>query len=168
MKSGRSANGKGHYWTIHPANFEDFSRGDFRRRRAQRRVRKSMGLTVPEEDEEDEEEDELLMQSSACHFNEKPLMPNVSMPNGPIIKNPLNHLNVQSFNHITQLASIQSYLSQLNSARLDRNSFYGEQSLNESKKRQASPKIDQDTDDEPTQKSENLTNAENKTDKEQP
>lgn len=55
MKSGRSSNGKGHYWTIHPANLEDFSKGDFRRRRAQRRVRKSLGLTVPEEDEEDED-----------------------------------------------------------------------------------------------------------------
>lgn len=56
MKSGRSSNGKGHYWTIHPANLEDFSRGDFRRRRAQRRVRKSLGLTVPEEDEEDDDD----------------------------------------------------------------------------------------------------------------
>ncbi|ESP05293.1 hypothetical protein LOTGIDRAFT_79781, partial [Lottia gigantea] len=40
IKSGRSANGKGHYWAIHPANLDDFSRGDFRRRRAQRKVRK--------------------------------------------------------------------------------------------------------------------------------
>ena len=56
MKSGRSANGKGHYWTIHPANLEDFSRGDFRRRRAQRRVRRSLGLTVPEEDDEDDDD----------------------------------------------------------------------------------------------------------------
>lgn len=55
MKSGRSSNGKGHYWTIHPANMEDFVKGDFRRRRAQRRVRKSLGLTVPEEDEEDDD-----------------------------------------------------------------------------------------------------------------
>ena len=61
MKSGRSSNGKGHYWTIHPANMEDFSRGDFRRRRAQRRVRKSLGLTLPEEDAEDEEEDDELL-----------------------------------------------------------------------------------------------------------
>ena len=64
MKSGRSSNGKGHYWTIHPANLEDFSRGDFRRRRAQRRVRKSLGLTIPEEDEEDEEEEILTPPSS--------------------------------------------------------------------------------------------------------
>jgi hypothetical protein len=65
MKSGRSANGKGHYWTIHPANLEDFSRGDFRRRRAQRRVRKSLGLTLPEEDEEDEDEEEILTPPSS-------------------------------------------------------------------------------------------------------
>ena len=51
VKSGRSANGKGHYWAIHPANLDDFGKGDFRRRRAQRRVRKAMGLSVPEEDD---------------------------------------------------------------------------------------------------------------------
>ncbi|OTF70879.1 hypothetical protein BLA29_010934, partial [Euroglyphus maynei] len=26
VKSGRSANGKGHYWAIHPANLEDFKK----------------------------------------------------------------------------------------------------------------------------------------------
>ena len=57
IKCGRSVNGKGHYWTIHPANFDDFSRGDFRRRRAQRRVRKSLGLTGPGEDEEEDDEE---------------------------------------------------------------------------------------------------------------
>lgn len=41
IKAGRSENGKGNYWAIHPANLEDFSNGDFRRRRARRRVRKS-------------------------------------------------------------------------------------------------------------------------------
>ena len=46
VKVGRSDNGKGHYWSIHPANVEDFSRGDFRRRRARRRVR--MCTTGPE------------------------------------------------------------------------------------------------------------------------
>lgn len=49
IKAGRSANGKGHYWAIHPANVEDFRKGDFRRRKAQRKVRKHMGLTVDEE-----------------------------------------------------------------------------------------------------------------------
>ncbi|XP_054091383.1 uncharacterized protein LOC128923031 [Zeugodacus cucurbitae] len=46
IKSGRSANGKGHYWAIHPANIDDFRRGDFRRRKAQRKVRKHMGLSI--------------------------------------------------------------------------------------------------------------------------
>ena len=39
IKAGRSPNGKGHYWAINPANYDDFSKGDFRRRRAQRRAR---------------------------------------------------------------------------------------------------------------------------------
>lgn len=41
IKAGRSENGKGNYWAIHPANLDDFANGDFRRRRARRRVRKS-------------------------------------------------------------------------------------------------------------------------------
>lgn len=41
IKAGRSENGKGNYWAIHPANLEDFANGDFRRRRARRRVKKS-------------------------------------------------------------------------------------------------------------------------------
>ncbi|KAI4454169.1 forkhead box protein [Holotrichia oblita] len=49
IKAGRSANGKGHYWAIHPANVEDFRKGDFRRRKAQRKVRKHMGLAVDED-----------------------------------------------------------------------------------------------------------------------
>lgn len=40
----------GHYWAIHPANVDDFTKGDFRRRRAQRKVRKHMGLAVDDED----------------------------------------------------------------------------------------------------------------------
>ncbi|XP_064472871.1 forkhead box protein E3-like [Ornithodoros turicata] len=51
VKAGRSANGKGHYWAIHPANIEDFKKGDFRRRKAQRKVRKHMGLSVPDDDD---------------------------------------------------------------------------------------------------------------------
>jgi len=51
VKADRSANGKGHYWAIHPANVEDFERGDFRRRRAQRKVRRAMGLSVPDDDD---------------------------------------------------------------------------------------------------------------------
>ena len=51
VKAGRSANGKGHYWAIHPANMDDFKKGDFRRRRAQRKVRKAMGLAVPDDED---------------------------------------------------------------------------------------------------------------------
>ncbi|XP_023236996.1 forkhead box protein E3-like [Centruroides sculpturatus] len=51
VKAGRSANGKGHYWAIHPANVEDFKKGDFRRRKAQRKVRKHMGLAVPDDED---------------------------------------------------------------------------------------------------------------------
>ena len=41
VKAGRSPNGKGNFWAINPENYEDFRKGDFRRRRAQRRNRKS-------------------------------------------------------------------------------------------------------------------------------
>ena len=34
IKSGRAANGKGHYWAIHPACLDDFKRGDYRRRKS--------------------------------------------------------------------------------------------------------------------------------------
>ncbi|XP_042335914.1 forkhead box protein D3-like [Sceloporus undulatus] len=40
VKAGRSENGKGHFWAIHPANLEDFSKGDYHRRRARRRIRR--------------------------------------------------------------------------------------------------------------------------------
>ena len=52
IKSGRAPNGKGHYWAIHPAVVSDFEKGDFRRRRAQRKVRKAMGLAVPDEEDD--------------------------------------------------------------------------------------------------------------------
>lgn len=53
IKAGRSANGKGHYWSIHPANVDDFKKGDFRRRKAQRKVRRHMGLSVDDDNESD-------------------------------------------------------------------------------------------------------------------
>nr|XP_046248592.1 forkhead box Q2 [Scatophagus argus] len=40
IKAGRSDNGKGHFWAIHPSNYQDFSKGDFHCRRARRRVRR--------------------------------------------------------------------------------------------------------------------------------
>ncbi|CAL8069552.1 unnamed protein product [Calicophoron daubneyi] len=50
IKVGRASNGKGHYWGIHPANVRDFVAGDFRRRRAQRKVRQALGLVCPSDD----------------------------------------------------------------------------------------------------------------------
>ena len=41
VKAIRCENGKGNYWTIHPANLADFLRGDFRRRKAKARIRVS-------------------------------------------------------------------------------------------------------------------------------
>ncbi|KPP69236.1 forkhead box Q2-like [Scleropages formosus] len=43
IKAGRSDNGKGHFWAIHPANIQDFSKGDYHRRRARRRIRSVTG-----------------------------------------------------------------------------------------------------------------------------
>ncbi|XP_039984528.1 forkhead box Q2 [Xiphias gladius] len=43
IKAGRSDNGKGHFWAIHPSNYKDFSNGDYHCRRARRRVRRVAG-----------------------------------------------------------------------------------------------------------------------------
>ncbi|XP_068599503.1 forkhead box Q2 [Brachionichthys hirsutus] len=43
IKAGRSDNGKGHFWAIHPSNYQDFSNGDYHCRRARRRVRRVVG-----------------------------------------------------------------------------------------------------------------------------
>ena len=40
IKAGRSPDGKGHFWAINPLNYDDFRKGDFRRRRTQRRAKK--------------------------------------------------------------------------------------------------------------------------------
>ena len=39
VKMGRSPNGKGHFWAINPINYDDFSRGEYKRKRAPRRNR---------------------------------------------------------------------------------------------------------------------------------
>ena len=39
VKMGRSPKGKGHFWAINPINYDDFSRGDYKRKRAPRRNR---------------------------------------------------------------------------------------------------------------------------------
>ena len=40
IKNGRSDNGKGNFWSVHPACISDFSRGDFRRRQARQRAKR--------------------------------------------------------------------------------------------------------------------------------
>ncbi|XP_078373330.1 uncharacterized protein LOC144656944 [Oculina patagonica] len=41
VKAGRSPNGKGHFWAISSLYYDDFRRGDFRRRRIQKRSHKN-------------------------------------------------------------------------------------------------------------------------------
>jgi hypothetical protein len=49
VKNGRADNGKGHYWSVHPACLEDFNKGDFRRRQARRRARRCQAAPYPEQ-----------------------------------------------------------------------------------------------------------------------
>ena len=51
MKAGRASNGKGHYWAVHPACQEDFQKGDFSRRKAQRKVRRHMAANNDGDDD---------------------------------------------------------------------------------------------------------------------
>nr|AGD98927.1 FoxQ2a [Nematostella vectensis] len=37
VKVGRSSNGKGHFWAINPENYEDFSKGEYRRKRVSKK-----------------------------------------------------------------------------------------------------------------------------------
>ena len=46
FKGERCENGKGHYWCIHPANQEDFQRGDFRRRLVKARIRRMQAMSL--------------------------------------------------------------------------------------------------------------------------
>lgn len=68
QKAGRAANGKGHYWTIHPANMDDFMLGDFRRRRAQRKVRRWNNMDVASDESEDEPMEENTKPPLPEHF----------------------------------------------------------------------------------------------------
>lgn len=68
QKAGRAANGKGHYWTIHPANMEDFMNGDFRRRRAQRKVRRWNNMDVPSDESDDESMEDATKPPLPEHF----------------------------------------------------------------------------------------------------
>ena len=68
QKAGRAANGKGHYWTIHPANMDDFMNGDFRRRRAQRKVRRWNNMDVPSDESDDESTEDANRPPLPEHF----------------------------------------------------------------------------------------------------
>ena len=52
IKAGRASNGKGHFWAVHPACMDDFQKGDFSRRKAQRKVRRYLGMNLEEEEED--------------------------------------------------------------------------------------------------------------------
>lgn len=73
VKGPRAANGKGHYWYIHAANRRDFEKGDFRRRRAQRKVRRHLNFAVDcrglNPDDDQDSEDEELRKQFLTQFN---------------------------------------------------------------------------------------------------
>ena len=79
IKAGRSANGKGHFWAIHPACRDDFAKGDFRRRHAQRKVRKAMGLAVG-----DDESDTPRSPSPVASTKDEPFHHDSSSNSSPI------------------------------------------------------------------------------------
>ncbi|KAF7258646.1 hypothetical protein EG68_03980 [Paragonimus skrjabini miyazakii] len=85
IKVGRAANGKGHYWGIHPANLRDFIAGDYRRRRAQRKVRQALGLTCPADDRDTPS-------------------PQLNIPLAlETVASPISHLSSQYMNHSSSL-----------------------------------------------------------------
>jgi len=51
IKAGRSPNGKGHFWAISSLYYDDFRRGDFRRRRIQKRSHKSRRTSSESKDD---------------------------------------------------------------------------------------------------------------------
>ena len=75
-KAEKCRDGKGHYWCVHPANIEDFQRGDFRRRLMKSRV-----------------------QSASRQFNEPPqtLSATVHTPYQMFNLSPVIHPNSQYF-----------------------------------------------------------------------
>ena len=52
IKAGRASNGKGHFWAVHPACQEDFLKGDFSRRKAQRKFRKYISMNISLEEDQ--------------------------------------------------------------------------------------------------------------------
>lgn len=85
VKAGRSPNGKGHFWAISSVYYEDFRRGDFRRRRIQKRSHKSRRASSESKDDVvickaesseevgkvTEEQDELVVECSTSECDEQ-------------------------------------------------------------------------------------------------
>ena len=83
VKVGRSPNGKGHFWEINPINYEDFSRGDYKRKRAPIRNRESLTAeecskekTSGREDEMKTRKDVSKVSSSETTVNTVPVLTN--------------------------------------------------------------------------------------------
>ena len=85
VKVGRSPNGKGHFWAINPVNYDDFSRGDYKRKRASRRNRESSareGLCSKENKPVEEEELKMRKDVRKCASSGMPCINTVSSAHG--------------------------------------------------------------------------------------
>ncbi|CAC5419386.1 unnamed protein product [Mytilus coruscus] len=93
VKSGRSVNGKVNYWSIHQGFISDFARGDFRRRNARRRARKSSVKTA----------DSLSNQFYTRNNNEYvPMTLSQIAISSYTMKGSLMHTNLHNPHHINQ------------------------------------------------------------------
>ena len=84
VKVGRSPNGKGHFWAINPVNYDDFSRGDYKRKRASRRNRESSareGLCSKGQTSKNGEQIKTSKDVNRCASSETPCN-TVSSPHG--------------------------------------------------------------------------------------
>ena len=84
VKVGRSPNGKGHFWAINPVNYDDFSRGDYKRKRASRRNRESSareGLCSKAQASQNGEQIKTSKDVNKCASSEAPCN-TVSSPQG--------------------------------------------------------------------------------------
>ncbi|KAK6188997.1 hypothetical protein SNE40_005057 [Patella caerulea] len=128
IKSGRADNGKGNYWSIHPACIEDFSRGDFRRRQARRRARKS---TMPEMNVSE------LPMSYRCNLGYVPMTtsalpysnanPAMYYPSTPFTSNPMP--TGLSYSPMVGPPAASPYVHPSNSSQSFQNILHGSQNI---------------------------------------
>ncbi|XP_039970097.1 forkhead box protein O [Bactrocera tryoni] len=124
IKSGRSANGKGHYWAIHPANIDDFRRGDFRRRKAQRKVRKHMGLSL--DDGRAESPSPPPLDLSSTQLTSTRLLQLPSPGNSLTTTHDFRTPNARSFNYLNPLLRVPPSSSSLQQAQQHiQDSYFG-------------------------------------------